>query len=118
MVYQPSSGLIRGIMQTGKWSAWMPKDIDLKATSSLVATIQTVKKVFSGWFISVERAHLFLTKTTSTNNESFVSIEHNGPACPVGCCSASCPTCPKSEPQCSGPVWAPTCNGYSGICYS
>ncbi len=41
MVYQPSSGLIRGIMQTDKWSAWMPKDIDLKATSSLVATIQT-----------------------------------------------------------------------------
>ena len=84
---------------------------------TIVSVVQ-VKKVFTGWFISVERAHLFLTKTTSTNNESFVSIEHNGPACPVGCCSASCPTCPKSEPQCSGPVWAPTCNGYSGICYS
>ena len=41
MVYQPSSGLIRGMMETSKWSAWMPKDIDLKATSSLVATIQT-----------------------------------------------------------------------------
>jgi hypothetical protein len=41
MVYQPSSGLIRGMMQTSKWSEWMPKGIDLKATSSLVATIQT-----------------------------------------------------------------------------
>jgi hypothetical protein len=41
MVYQPSSGLIRGMMETSKWSAWMPKDIELKATSSLVATIQT-----------------------------------------------------------------------------
>jgi len=41
MVYQPSSGLIRGMMQTSKWSEWMPKDIDLKATSNLVATIQT-----------------------------------------------------------------------------
>ena len=41
MVYQPSSGLIRGMMQTSKWSEWMPKEIDLKATSSLVATIQT-----------------------------------------------------------------------------
>jgi hypothetical protein len=41
MVYQPSSGLIRGMMETSKWSEWMPKDIDLKATSSLVATIQT-----------------------------------------------------------------------------
>ena len=41
MVYQPSSGLIRGMMQTSKWSEWMPNEIDLKATSSLVATIQT-----------------------------------------------------------------------------
>jgi effector-binding domain-containing protein len=41
MVYQPSSSLIRGMMQTSKWSEWMPKGIDLKATSSLVATIQT-----------------------------------------------------------------------------
>ena len=31
MVYQPSSGLIRGMMQTSKWSEWMPKEIDLKA---------------------------------------------------------------------------------------
>ena len=41
MIYQTSSGLIRGMMQTSKWSEWMPKDIELKATSSLVATIQT-----------------------------------------------------------------------------
>lgn len=41
MVYQPSSALIRGMMETSKWSEWMPKDIDLKVTSSLVATIQT-----------------------------------------------------------------------------
>jgi hypothetical protein len=37
----------------------------------------SVKKIFSGWFISVENARLFLTKTSSTNNETFVSIEHN-----------------------------------------
>jgi hypothetical protein len=41
MVYQPTSSVIRAMMQTSKWSEWMPKDIDLKATSSLVATIQT-----------------------------------------------------------------------------
>ena len=83
-----------------------------------VVSVTQIKKVFTGWFISVERAHLFLTKTTSTNNESFVSIEHNGPGCPVGCCSpGTCPTCPKNEPYCSGPYSNPTCNGYQGICY-
>lgn len=40
IVYQPSTSVIRGMMQTAKWSEWMPKDITLKATSSLVATIQ------------------------------------------------------------------------------
>ena len=83
-----------------------------------VVSVTQIKKVFSGWFISVERAHLFLTKTTSTNNESFVSIEHNGPSCPPACCSYSCTNCPKNEPYCSGPVYNPTCNGYQGICWS
>lgn len=41
MVYQPSSSVIRGMMQTSRWSEWMPKDISIKATNSLVATIQT-----------------------------------------------------------------------------
>ena len=84
-----------------------------------VVSVTQIKKVFTGWFISVERTHLFLTKTTSTNNESFVSIEHNGPGCPVGCCwGGTCPTCPKNEPYCSGPYGNPTCNGYQGLCWS
>ncbi len=41
LVYQPTPSVIRGMMQTSKWSEWMPKDIALNATSSLVATIQT-----------------------------------------------------------------------------
>jgi len=68
---------------------------------NVVENIET-KKIFSGWFISVENAHLFLTKTTSTNNESFVSIEHNyHNFCPS--CSGYSPSgyCPKSEPKCS-----------------
>lgn len=68
---------------------------------TVVENIET-KKIFSGWFISVENAHLFLTKTTSTNNESFVSIEHNyHNFCPA--CSGASPSgyCPKSEPKCS-----------------
>lgn len=41
IVYQPTSSVIRGMMQTKKWSEWMPKDIDIKIEGSLVATIQT-----------------------------------------------------------------------------
>jgi hypothetical protein len=75
-----------------------------------------IKKVFSGWFVSVENAHLFLTKTSSTNNESFVSIEHNGPSCPpYACpCPGGCGSCPKSEPYCGG---NPTmCASYQQVC--
>jgi effector-binding domain-containing protein len=40
MVYQPTSSMTRAMTQTSKWDEWMPKEIALKATSSLVATIQ------------------------------------------------------------------------------
>ncbi len=41
VVYQPATSLSRGIMQTAKWAEWLPKDIEIKVISSLVATIQT-----------------------------------------------------------------------------
>ena len=41
MVYYPSNSVVRGMMQTEKWSEWMPKDIEIKVLGSLVATIQT-----------------------------------------------------------------------------
>ncbi len=40
MVYQPTTSVIRGIMQTNRWPEWMPKDIEIKVIGSLVATIQ------------------------------------------------------------------------------
>lgn len=40
MVYQPTASVIRGMMDTSRWSEWMPKDISLQPTGSLVATIQ------------------------------------------------------------------------------
>jgi hypothetical protein len=40
MVYQPTSSVIRAMTQTSKWSEWMPKEIVLQPTNSLVATIQ------------------------------------------------------------------------------
>ena len=72
------------------------------------------KGSFSGWFISVETAKMFLTKTAgSTNNESFVSIEHNfGYPCPnwacVNVCYYPCPSCPKSQ-ACSWGTCQPLC---------
>jgi hypothetical protein len=58
--------------------------------------------VFSGWLITVENVHLFLTKTSSTNNTSYVSIEHNFTSCPVGCpCEFQCGACPKQQPYCN-----------------
>ena len=71
----------------------------------------TIKKIFSGWTITVENTHLFLTKTTSTNNETFVSIEHNAPGsgyCLYEECGSAPFTCGKDAPYC-GPY---------GECYS
>ena len=61
------------------------------------------KRVFSGWFISVDKSMLFLTKTAgSTNNQSYVSIEHNDDycGCPNANCGDACVDCPKGQPYC------------------
>ena len=42
-----------------------------------IASRTTEIEFFEGWVISVERRHLFLTKTSENSNESFVAIEHN-----------------------------------------
>ena len=41
MVNQSAPSVIRGMMQVDKWSEWLPKETELKVTSSMVATIQT-----------------------------------------------------------------------------
>jgi hypothetical protein len=76
-------------------------DDNINFTRKTVTTNTQIKRVFSGWFISVETAMLFLTKTAgSTNNESFVSIEHNLIPCPnytcINACYVTCPSCPKN----------------------
>jgi hypothetical protein len=61
-----------------------------------VLSISIVEKVFSGWLISVERRHIFLTVTnSSTQNLSFAAIEHNATNCyfkatPCMCGSFGC----------------------------
>jgi hypothetical protein len=76
-------------------------DDNINFTRKTVTTNVQTKQVFSGWYISVETAMLFLTKTAeSTNNESFVSVEHNFYPCPnyacINYCGAACPSCPKN----------------------
>ena len=82
-------------------------------TRKTVVTNTEFKRVFSGWFISVETAMLFLTKTEgSTNNESFVSIEHNVMYCPTGACLGCmyyCPSCPKGQGCQGNSTCGPTC---------
>jgi hypothetical protein len=81
---------------------------------TVVSNVES-RSVFSGWIITVANEHLFLTKTQSTNNISYVSIESNSFSCDPGICSNrcfGCATCPKSDPYCLylGPG--------SGVCIS
>jgi hypothetical protein len=41
VVNQSTPSVIRGMMQSDKWSEWLPKETQLRVTSSMVATIQT-----------------------------------------------------------------------------
>ena len=41
LVNQSAPSVIRGMMQTAKWSEWMPKETTLNVTGTMVATIQT-----------------------------------------------------------------------------
>jgi hypothetical protein len=65
---------------------------------TVVSNIES-KTVFSGWLISVAVEKLFLTKASSTNNEMYVSIEHNLTFCPAACYGQQA-CCPKGEPWC------------------
>jgi hypothetical protein len=86
------------------------KDNDeIEFVRKTIVSVVESRAVFSGWLISVAVARLFLTKTTnSTNNESYVSIEHNFLPCPnFGCiCPGTCASCPKTYPYC----------GYTSLC--
>ena len=46
-----------------------------------VSNIQMVSEFFGGYEITVENAHIFLTKSDVDSDKSYVSIEHNGVDC-------------------------------------
>lgn len=58
----------------------------------VVVSTSIVAEKFSGWVITVERTHLFLTKTSSSilNSPSFAAIEHNVEPCYVLCQKGQC----------------------------
>jgi len=62
-----------------------------------VADVTITKKIFSGWEITVEDEHLFLTKSEESTS-SYVGIEHN--ACGQTCCVAVCDGCTIRTPIC------------------
>jgi hypothetical protein len=46
-----------------------------------ISNIETLNEFYGGFEITVENAHLFLTKSDVDANKSYVSIEHNGVEC-------------------------------------
>ena len=83
---------------------------DITFVRKTVATNVQRKRVFSGWYISVENAMLFLTKNPNSSVTSFVSIEHNTIYCPpYACppCTTSCSSCPKNARYCQWTVCSP-----------
>jgi len=81
----------------------------------VVESIETSSEFFGGWEITVEREHLFLTKSSLEDDISFVAIEHN-----VGCflffgCTYYPEECFKSsEPFCCSST--STCVSSCGLC--
>jgi hypothetical protein len=72
---------------------------NVNVVPKIVESITYVNKIFTGWIISVERRHLFLTVTdSSTQNLSYAAIEHNyGEFCSAaGSGQCGPPYCPKS----------------------
>ena len=68
-----------------------------------VLEVEEIEDQEDTYDITVENTHLFLTKTTSTNNETFVSIEHNAPGsgyCLYEDCGSAPFTCGKDAPYC------------------
>ena len=63
-----------------------------------IVNIEIVQQFFSGYEITVENAHLFLTKSDVDSNKSYVSIEHNiNESCYSGTINCDQSDCSKGE---------------------
>jgi len=84
-------------------------DTKVNVVAKTVQSTKIIKKEFSGWVITVERRHIFLTVTNSSeSNLSFAAIEHNtfqGDPC------STKTTCLQFQPECGGSSGGFFCNG-------
>jgi hypothetical protein len=77
-------------------------------------------KFFNGWDITVERAHLFLTKESEDTSSSYVAIEHNYISCYkfddncAQCWQYGCAACSKYQCCNFFSLWNPW--GFCNIC--
>lgn len=77
----------------------------VRCITKIVSSVTTEVTDFYGWIISVDRTHIFLTKTEQAIGDglfNYATLEHN-------CYSPF--TCPKIAPNCAG-GWP----GYPGTC--
>ena len=86
-----------------------------------IASISKNSEYLNGWALTVERTHLFLTKSSGDTSTSFVSIEHNFPGDFCSCnayfsstCSVCNATCGKNY-RCD--AYSYTSYGYTGNGY-
>jgi hypothetical protein len=50
---------------------------ELSFVQKIVSTLEKTHNIFEGWVLTVERQHLFLTKSDENDTTSYVAIEHN-----------------------------------------
>lgn len=86
-----------------------------------VSSIEGKMEFFNGWDITVERAHLFLTKESGDSSSSYVAVEHNVISCYKfdpncgQCWQTGCGNCGKGWVCCNFYSWWNPW-GYCGAC--
>jgi len=89
-------------------------------TEKIIESIEGSLQFFNGWDITVERAHLFLTKESGDSSSSYVAIEHNYVGCYQydlncgGCWQYGCGPCGKTSCCNLYSFWNPW--GFCGVC--
>ena len=84
-----------------------------------VSNIEEITQFFGGFEITVERAHLFLTKAAVDSNSSYVSIEHNLPYCYSSGTTCQQSSCNKGNYCVDNAVSRMSCNGRCSCgCYN
>jgi hypothetical protein len=87
-------------------------DTTVTVIQKTISSLEIVNEMFSGWIITVEREHIFLTQTVNETNppslvavsESFAAVEHNNVSCFNSNCYTGSPSngCGKGQCCCGG----------------